>query len=197
MKVFSFITALLLGITSATVALAEHSCPLPGKGASHGQKMMKGTHAGPHAGIKKGCVIGKLICTATKNADILGLTADQVQQLKEYKMECQKVKILDGAQLRVACLELKAMMSPDKFDLKAVKAQIRKKMALKEEMKIKKMELYQKAISVLTPEQLKKIGAMMASGTSADCPMQGGHSMKGHKGGPPMHQGSMHMCPNQ
>lgn len=169
MKFFlSFLTAMFI-MAAANLSMADQSCPLKEKGGMANPKMMHGTKhdcpmgSGGHSKTKKGCPLGRLIAVTTQNEYQLGLTDDQVRGLNGLKLECQKVKILGKAQVRVAYLDLGHMMAPEGFDLEAVKAQIKKKMALKEEMKIREIELYSKALSLLTPEQLVKVGHLLAT----------------------------------
>ncbi len=178
--------------------MAESNCPLTGKGAAIGGKAdcPKG---GSYEGKKK-CALGKFICKATKNAAQLGLTDEQVEKLQALKLECKKVKTLDGAQIKVACMDLKAMMAPEKFDLEKAKAQLKKKMDLVTGKKIKQMELYQKAIAVLTPEQLKKMKTITCpkSGSPVppkDCPKTGGQTKKGPASILPTPDASKKVCP--
>jgi Spy/CpxP family protein refolding chaperone len=158
--------------------------------------MMMGGGAGPHGDSMGshhgGCALGKLIGAATQNAGDLGLSEDKIKELDQLKAECQKVKILDEAKVKVACMELGNLMSPGSFDLKAVKAQIKKKMDLLVEMKVKEAELYQQALSLFTPEQLKKLDALVR--VAHDPAMKGSMDEMPMKA--PMDKGSMeHTCP--
>jgi len=198
MKILSSLLALGMSIGVAGVSLADHSaCPTQEKGGMPAPPMMmKGHDACPldeSTGGGKGCALGSFIGTAMKNKEALGLTEAQTKELDQLKLECQKIAALDGAQVKVACMELAAMMSPENFKLEAAKTQLKKKMDLLASMKIKELELYQKAIAVLTPEQLKKIGALSPSASGAhDCPMPGGPTAPmhpGHQGGA---QGTQH-----
>lgn len=153
--------------------------------------MMCQGHQCPDGGSHDGCALGKLIASATQNAAQLGLAADKISELDKLKEECQKAKILDGAQVKVACMELHKLMTPQNFKIEAVKAQIKKKMDLVAAMKIKEAELYQKALSLFTPDQLKKLGELspaVCDPATAAHPMEGhagDHPMEGHPGGHP------------
>lgn len=198
MKFLSFLLALALSVAVTGNSMANPPSPVPQKEGMMGTK--DACPMDSSLGGKGGCVLGSFIGTAVKNQKELGLTDDQIKKLTQFKLECQKIKTLDGAQVTVACMELKAMMGPANFDLEAVKAQIKKKMDLLASMKIKEMELYQKAISVLTSEQLKQVAALIPlDSTSGDCPetgapMGGDHMHKGPGG---MQDGSMPMYPKQ
>lgn len=197
MKLLSFLAALIVGLAAAGASLADQPCPMPGTGGAPSPMMMEHGHKCPDSGSHDECALGKLIAAASQNAAQLGLAADKISELGKLKDECLKTKILDGAQVKVACMELHDMMTPQNFNIEAVKAQIKKKMNLVAGMKIKEAELYQKALSLFTPEQLKKLGEL----SQAVCdPATGAHPMEGLAGGhshpAPADKGPMvHTCP--
>ncbi|MBI5184707.1 MAG: hypothetical protein HZA01_03145 [Nitrospinae bacterium] len=175
----SFLSALLIGLAAAGTSLADPACPMPGPGGAPGPMMMGQGHQCPDGDSHDGCALGKLIASAAQNAAQLGLAADKISELDKLKEECLKTKILDGAQVKVACMELHKLMTPQNFNIEAVKSRIKNKMDLVAAMKVKEAELYQKALSFFTPDQLKKLGGL----SPAICdPATGVHPMEGHAG---------------
>ena len=86
----------------------------------------------------------------------LELTDDQVASLKSIKMNYLKGKIQEEADLKIAELELKELMSAEKMDIAKVEKMIKSIYMLKAEKKIAGLKAHQKAKSILTPEQLQK-----------------------------------------
>jgi len=192
-KLLSVFVALLFGASVAGASMNQSQPPVPAKGGAFAPMMMqkgpacpKGMAKGYHRGGMFGCPLGRLVGPAIQNAAKLGLTDAQVKELRGYALECKKIKILEGAKVKVAGMELHRMMDPLTFDLKAVKAQIQKKMSLIAGMTTRQMGLYEKALTALTPAQLKQLSKFLLSSSSVGgttmCPVKGGQSMKAPMG---------------
>ena len=86
----------------------------------------------------------------------LELTDDQVASLKSIKMNYLKSQIQQEADLKIAELELKELMSAEKMDMAKVEKMIKSLYMMKAENKIAGMKAHAKAKTILTPEQLQK-----------------------------------------
>jgi len=86
----------------------------------------------------------------------LELTDDQVASLKSIKMGFMKGEIQREADMKLAELELKELMSADKLDMAKVEKQIKAIHGMKADKKIAHLKAFEKAKSILTPEQMKK-----------------------------------------
>jgi Spy/CpxP family protein refolding chaperone len=86
----------------------------------------------------------------------LELTDEQVANLKSIKMNFLKSKIQMEADLKIAELELKELMSAEKMDMAKVEKMIKSIYMMKAENKIAALKAHEKAKSILTPEQLLK-----------------------------------------
>jgi len=83
----------------------------------------------------------------------LELTEKQVKALKSIKMDFMKNKIKMEAELKIAQLELKALMYEDEASLKEIERKMRSVEKLKTDMKISHLQDFREAKQVLTPEQ--------------------------------------------
>jgi Spy/CpxP family protein refolding chaperone len=87
----------------------------------------------------------------------LELTDKQVTELKSIKMDFQKGKIRAEADLKIAELELKALMPDDDAPIKDIEAKLKAAAGLKTDMKLSHIKAYRKAKALLTPEQMEKM----------------------------------------
>jgi hypothetical protein len=117
-----------------------------------------GSMAGGCSGMCKGgekkhcCKSEFYLCCA----EGLELTDEQVASLKSIKMNYLKAKIQEEADLKIAELELKELMSAEKTDMAKVEKMIKSIYIMKAEKKIAALKAQEKAKGVLTPEQLQK-----------------------------------------
>lgn len=108
---------------------------------------------GMGSGMMMGCCKKEFfLCCKEK----LELTDEQVKSLKSIKMDFIKADIQKEADLKIAELELKELMAADKMDMAKVEKMIKDIHMMKAEKKIAHLKAFEKAKSILTPEQLKK-----------------------------------------
>ena len=86
----------------------------------------------------------------------LELTDEQVTSLKSIKMDLMKGEIQMEADLKLAELELKELMSADKLDMPKVEKKIKAIHGMKADKKIAHLRAFEKAKGILTPEQMEK-----------------------------------------
>lgn len=95
--------------------------------------------------------------------EALGLTDEQVIKIRDIFTEARKAGIKNGADLRVARIEMRELMRADKVDRAAVNAKIKQISALREKMMTEGVDTRLKVRGVLTPEQIKKAQALTFS----------------------------------
>lgn len=152
---------LMLGGAVLTAQASHHEgkgdgkCPMMGSGKQC--PMMKGDCE------KKGgaeCPItSKLMKKAgfyLENADAIGLTEDQVKQIKAIKMDAKKEMILGAAQMEVAMLDIESKMYGDPIDTAALDQLIDKNMADMGAGAKKMVQQYAALKQVLNADQKKK-----------------------------------------
>jgi len=91
-----------------------------------------------------------------KNADAIGLTEDQVKQIKAIKMDSKKEMILGKAQMEVAMLDMKSKMYGDPIDADALNQLIDKSSAEMSAGAKKLVQHYVALKQVLNADQKKK-----------------------------------------
>jgi Spy/CpxP family protein refolding chaperone len=87
----------------------------------------------------------------------LELTDKQVTELESIKMEFQKGRIRKEADLKIAELELEALMHDDDAPIKDIEGKMNAAANLKTEMKLSHIKAFRKAKALLTPEQMEKM----------------------------------------
>jgi len=97
----------------------------------------------------------------TKFADELGLSNDQVKKLEAIWYNHKKVAIRKKADLKIAQLELKNILSQQPTDFKKANAKIAEIGSLENGLRLDHLQSIEKARKVLTPEQLKKFTKLM------------------------------------
>lgn len=150
MKKLTLMT-LILFLAAAVPAMAEGQCP-------RGMDCPKSHDCG---GDKESpCpIVAKLMKKAKfflANAEAIGLTDEQIQQIKAIKVDAEKDEILGGAQMQVAFLELESKMSADPVDLEAINKTVDELSAGMSKGAKKSAQRYVDLKSILTVEQKKK-----------------------------------------
>ena len=84
-----------------------------------------------------------------------------------------KEKIRRTADMRIAQIELKDLLSRDPVDMKAVEAKVKQLEAMRTEMQLSHIKAMEECKAKLTPEQRKKLREMIEAG-----PMMEGMGMK-------------------
>lgn len=126
-------------------------------GCKHSEMTMESSHyrSGPSQHMSEGKHHSIASCILKQKGE-LGLTDEQVSQLKSLKSENEKQLIRDEAEMKVLKIELHDLVHQDKVDVKAVDTKIEKIGTLFTTMK--KNHIYAKLDTkkILTAEQLKK-----------------------------------------
>ena len=91
------------------------------------------------------------------NAEKLGLSAEQIKQLRDIKGGCDKVCVVEKVRLRVEKVELAEILKGKDIDMTLAKEKISKISALQDSLRIRHLKTKVKAMMVLTEEQKKKV----------------------------------------
>jgi len=89
-------------------------------------------------------------------AEMLGLSADQVNQLKAIHTQCRKDNIRNMAEIKILKMDLADLVASDDWSLSAAEALVRKVQALEGDLHIRHLKAIHDAGKVLTPEQRQK-----------------------------------------
>lgn len=106
---------------------------------------------------------------------LMGLNLDEQQKtlIGEIKSRMMKDTIRRTADMRIAEIELKELLSQDPVDMKAVEAKVKQLEMMKSEMHLSHIKAMEDCKTKLTPEQRKKLREMIEAG-----PMMEGMEMK-------------------
>jgi Spy/CpxP family protein refolding chaperone len=114
----------------------------------------------------------------------LGLDEKQASAVKAIHSKTRKEMIKRKADIQIAEIELKEILSSDTVDMAAAEAAVKKVEGMKSDMKMMHIKAMSEIKSNLNPEQKKKFSEMMGSGSmmgKAQCDMHG--KGKGKMGG--------------
>ncbi|MEW6755095.1 MAG: periplasmic heavy metal sensor [Candidatus Latescibacterota bacterium] len=180
-RLFTVLLAAACGLATGVRAQTEEEpVPMMGggmmgmHGGTMGEGMMEGgmgMHGAMGAGMgMKHHGYGMLLAMASQ----LGLSQEQIRQLREAHYPAQREAIQQRAKLQMAELDLRQLMNADPVDEVKVKSQIRSVFELRAEMAVAAFDTWQKARQVLTLEQRQQLKGMV-------CPVCG--MVHGAKGG--------------
>ena len=152
MKKTAIILGFLLAFAVSTAAFAHHeggqACPM-GAGNEHGMRE------------QSPCPVTNMLLMqaheAVEHSKDLGLTADQIQAIRDIKIEAKKNNIRMKAEMEIMEIDMKVMMKADKFDAEAFKAMMDKGMPQMMENGKKVVDWYAKFRSILKPEQYARL----------------------------------------
>jgi Spy/CpxP family protein refolding chaperone len=94
------------------------------------------------------------------NRDELGLSDDQVKEIKALKAETKKGLIKQDAEIKTLGVEIDTLMWETPFDAENVNNLIAEKYKLKKDRAKYIVSAHDKLNKILTKEQLKKVGTM-------------------------------------
>ena len=108
----------------------------------------------------------------------LGLSAEQVQQVRALATEARKAWIRYEAEARTTEIDLETLMQADPVDLPQVKATVQRLASQRAEMRLALLNAIAKAKALLTPEQRQHVSMQTPTGSQdmpgvMTCPMMG------------------------
>jgi hypothetical protein len=103
-----------------------------------------------------------LIAFILRNREKLDLSAAQVKNLEQLSNDFQKESIRRDADLRVAEMDLNALLIAEKIDMAKVEAKVRETERMRADLRIARIRTIQKGKDVLTADQRKKLQELLA-----------------------------------
>ena len=94
------------------------------------------------------------------NAEKLGLSAEQIKQLRDIKGDCDKVCVVEKVRLRVAKVELAEILKGKDIDMALAKEKIRLISTLQDSLRIRHLKTRVKAMMVLSENQKEKASTL-------------------------------------
>lgn len=87
----------------------------------------------------------------------LGLTLEQEQKLRDLRTEFAKESARRGAEIRVAEIELDALLEQDRWDLAKIEPKVKQIATLQGDLRLARIKTLAAGREVLTPDQLEKL----------------------------------------
>jgi Heavy-metal resistance len=103
-----------------------------------------------------------LIAFILRNREKLDLSAAQVKSLEQLRNDFQKESIRKDADLRVAEMDLNALLIAEKVDMAKVEAKVREIERMRADLRIARIRTIQKGKEVLNADQRKKLQELLA-----------------------------------
>ncbi len=110
---------------------------------------------------------------APHHANMLNLTEEQQNQIREFRLEMQKKVVGLRGDLDKLQSELKLMIIDDKVSEKQLEKQLRKINDVKLKIELARIDNQRKVRSILTDDQKKQFDAMLLSGKKGKKPGMG------------------------
>lgn len=156
-------------------------------GMKHGQA--QGGHEQGEQGEHGGHYLKHLL----KHAKEIGLTSEQVGKLKQMQLDCKRRHIKMDADIKIAKLELHALLEDEQAELSAIQAKVDQLKKAEGELLVEAVKTKREAMALLTPEQKEKDRAhhteMKDEGEGQHGGGMGGKGGGGHGGGSGGQQG--------
>ena len=106
--------------------------------------------------------VGHSFMRLLRHAKDLGLSEEQVTKLKSQAAEHQKARIRGEADLKLAEVDVQALVHDDKADMTAIENAIKKSEASHSALRLEGVKALRAAAAVLSPEQREKWRTSMA-----------------------------------
>jgi Spy/CpxP family protein refolding chaperone len=142
-------------------------------GAELAQHMQQGLQRGRGAMDSMGETMGRmmggpadrpLITIMLHHRTELGLTAEQVSRLEALRSDFTREAIRRDADIRIAELDLAALLEQDSADLAKVETKVREAAQLRADLRIARLRAVEQGKAVLTPEQRTRLQTMLSGG---------------------------------
>lgn len=114
-----------------------------------------------------------LISIMLENRDKLGLSSEQVNSLEQLRRDFQKESIRRDADMRIAQMDLDALLSVPAVDMTKVEAKVREIEHLRADMRLARIRTIEKGKQQLTAEQRKKLQELLSESPTARPKPQG------------------------
>lgn len=111
-----------------------------------------------------------LISIMLRHREELGLTAEQVQRLEGLRRDFEREAIRRDADLRVAEMDLAALLEADAVDLGQVEGAVRQIERARADLRLARIRTIEQGKAVLGPEQRAKLRALLGRPPSSRSP---------------------------
>jgi hypothetical protein len=98
-----------------------------------------------------------LISLMLRNREKLGLSDDQVRRMEQLRTDFEKESIRKEADLRVAEMDLEALLDAPSVEMGKAEAKVREIEKTRADLRIARIRTIEKAKELLTPDQRKKL----------------------------------------
>jgi hypothetical protein len=98
-----------------------------------------------------------LISLMLRNREKLGLSDDQVRRMEQLRTDFEKESIRKEADLRVAEMDLEALLDAPNVEMGKAEAKVREIEKARADLRIARIRAIEKAKELLTPDQRKKL----------------------------------------
>lgn len=157
----------MLMATALTMALALPAAAQVGPMQQGGQMggvgggMMGGMRG--HDGMREGregrmmSHEGPLITIMLEHSQDLGLNPDQEKRLRDLRTEFSKESVRRTAEIRVAQIELDALLEQDQWDVAKIEPKVKQIVTQQGDLRLARIKTLAAGRAVLTPQQLEKL----------------------------------------
>jgi protein CpxP len=139
-----FVGIMLIGLPTFVNADSSHG---PQRGYESGHR--RGGQDSSH-------MVGHTFFSLLRHAKDLALTNEQVTKLKSLMTEYKKTRILDKADVKLAKVDIRALVHDEKTDIAAIETAVHKLEGAKAKMLMDGIRAVRAASATLTPEQREK-----------------------------------------
>lgn len=150
-------THLILGIAFGAVLLASPLAWAEGGGQCQSSERHTMSH---HGGHTHGGVSAHLLRHLLKNKQELGLTDEQLTNMRTVALDADRAHIRAQADVMVSERELRALLWDEQAELPAIESKVREHEAMEATARIIGIKARRELIGVLTPEQRAKQKAL-------------------------------------
>lgn len=140
-----------------------HGTSGKGHGGSYSRGYGKKGH-GAMSGMGHHATTGHLIRGLLGGAKEMGLSEDQVKQLKGIQLDLDRTRIKTEADIKIAEREARALMDDNASDLSSIESKLKESASQQVSLRVAAVKAKRDAMAVLTPEQsirVKKFHDMM------------------------------------
>lgn len=96
-----------------------------------------------------------------KNQEVIGVSEDQMKQIKSLKMELKKDSIRKTAEIKILKIDIRSLMHKDQIDVAAVNKLVDQKYEIKKAKTKKAVGAFAKLKKIITKEQMAKLKKLM------------------------------------
>ncbi len=144
-----------IAVTAGAVCLVAATV-LPGLADEGHGGMKRGQTQNGHEQGEQDEQGGHYLKHLLKHAKEIGLTSEQVGKLKQMQLECKRRHIKMDAEVKIAKLELQALLEDEQAELSAIQAKVDQLKKSEGELLVEAVKAKREAIGLLTPEQKEK-----------------------------------------